>query len=63
MSGNRSEKEALLIALRKGQADKVRHIIKSSDTLNADTQADTAQNCLLHRAARYGHKSIVEVRR
>jgi hypothetical protein len=60
---SRSTKDILLFALRKGNADKVRHILTSSSDsaeINPDMAADSAMNCLLHRAARYGHKEVVK---
>lgn len=44
-----ANKEALLVALRKGRAEKVIRIIKTNDELTPDTEADSARNCLLHR--------------
>ncbi len=60
-----STKDSLLVALRKGNADKVRRILTSGDgdaELHPDMAADSAMNCLLHRAARYGHRNVVKVR-
>lgn len=64
-SGN-PQKDRLLVALRKGQAEKVAQLLDSSNQdpaapLHADLEADTALNTILHRAARYGHVSVVKV--
>ena len=63
-----SKRDSLLIALRKGDAEKVRRMIVNSgggggggETLHADMAADSAMNALLHRAARYGHGKVVQV--
>ena len=61
------KRDSLLIALRKGDAEKVRRMIVDSgggeggETLHADMAADSAMNALLHRAARYGHGKVVQV--
>ena len=60
------KRDSLLIALRKGDAEKVRRMIVDSggegvETLHADMAADSAMNALLHRAARYGHGNVVQV--
>ena len=59
-------KDRLLVALRKGQAEKVASLLDSGnqdpgDPLHADLEADTALNTILHRAARYGHANVVKV--
>ena len=61
-----TKKDSLLIALRKGNAEKVRKIIADGgadgdDEIHADMAADSAMNALLHRAARYGHGKVVQV--
>ena len=59
-----TKKDSLLIALRKGNAEKVRKIIADADgddEIHADMAADSAMNALLHRAARYGHGKVVQV--
>ena len=53
-----------MIALRKGNAEKVRKIIADGGDdgeIHADMAADSAMNALLHRAARYGHGKVVQV--
>ena len=62
------KRDSLLIALRKGDAEKVRRMIvdcggggEGGETLHADMAADSAMNALLHRAARYGHGNVVQV--
>ena len=62
------KRDSLLIALRRGDAEKVRRMIVDSggggeggETLHADMAADSAMNALLHRAARYGHGNVVQV--
>jgi len=69
-----SKKDALLVALRKGQADRVAHMLDQAAAssggasggggggeLCPDMEADSARNGILHRAARYGHLEIVKV--
>ena len=60
-----TKKDSLLIALRRGNAEKVRKIIADSEgdvgEIHADMAADSAMNALLHRAARYGHGKVVQV--
>ena len=58
-----SKRDSLLVALRKGNAEKVRRIITEGDDgeIHADMAADSAMNALLHRAARYGHGKVVQV--
>ena len=59
-----TRKESLMIALRKGNAEKVRKIIADGGDdgeIHADMAADSAMNALLHRAARYGHGKVVQV--
>ena len=56
------KRDALLVALRRGNAEKVRQmIIEGGEILHADMAADSAMNALLHRAARYGHGKVVQV--
>ena len=53
-----------MIALRKGNAERVRKIIADGGDdgeIHADMAADSAMNALLHRAARYGHGKVVQV--
>jgi len=58
---SKSPKERLLIVLRRGNADKVEALIKQfPDELNPDLDADSAENKIIHRAARYGHSKVVE---
>lgn len=46
----RSKKDSLLIALRKGQAGKVGHLLDSyPDELSPNDEADPAKNTLLQR--------------
>ena len=46
-------KQMLLIAIRKGDHEKVGKIFEAhSGQISPNTEADTAQNRLLHRAAR-----------
>ena len=58
-------KERLLVALRKGQSEKVASLLDANqdpgDPLHADLEADTALNTILHRAARYGKVKVVQV--
>ena len=65
-SKSNPKRDSLLIALRKGDAEKVRRMIVDcggggGETLHADMAADSAMNALLHRAARYGHGKVVQV--
>lgn len=54
-------KQRLLLAIRKGDHDKVGKILEAhSGQISPNAEADTAQNRLLHRAARYGHVKVVE---
>ena len=49
----RTPKDKLLIALRKGQGERVVSMLEHfSEELNSNMSADTADNRLLHRAAR-----------
>ena len=49
----RTPKEKMLIALRKGQSERVSAMIDQfPEELNVNMSADTADNKLLHRAAR-----------
>ena len=66
MAAKTTKKESLLIALRRGNAEKVRKIIADDNgdgggEIHADMAADSAMNALLHRAARYGHGKVVQV--
>ena len=64
MAAKTTKKESLLIALRRGNAEKVRKIVADDDgggEIHADMAADSAMNALLHRAARYGHGKVVQV--
>ena len=63
-------KDQLMAAIRKGQADKVKALIEGAkgnnkvsaeQRLHADMEADSAQNAVLHRAARWGHHKVVKV--
>lgn len=57
---SKTPKERLLIALRKGRADHVGKLLDQfPDDLEPDMAADTAENRLAHRAARFGHASVV----
>ena len=50
----RTPKDKLLIALRKGQAERVVSMLEHfSEELNSNMSADSADNRLLHRAARH----------
>ena len=66
-SGNK-KKDALLIALRKGNAEKVGKMLdaerdsRDGGDLDPNMDADSARNSILHRAARYGHEDVVKVR-
>eukprot|EP00095_Tigriopus_kingsejongensis_P007040 maker-scaffold146_size311726-snap-gene-0.12 protein:Tk07040 transcript:maker-scaffold146_size311726-snap-gene-0.12-mRNA-1 annotation:"hypothetical protein" len=66
-AGKKSKKDTLFIAIRRGNAEKVARILDGPQTPEGlepvfpDMEADSAQNCLLHRAARYGHASVVKV--
>lgn len=54
-------KQRLLLAIRKGDHDKVGKILEAhAGQISPNAEADTAQNRLLHRAARYGHVKVVE---
>ena len=58
MSGNK-DKDRLMVAIQKGNADKVARILDASPDLDANMDADSARNSLLHRAARYGHVKVM----
>ncbi len=66
-SGNK-KKDALLVALRKGNAEKVGKMLdaerdsRDGGDLDPNMDADSARNSILHRAARYGHEDVVKVR-
>jgi len=54
-------KQRLLFAIRKGDHEKVGKILESqSGKISPNAEADSAQNRLLHRAARYGHAKVVD---
>jgi len=58
----KTPKERLLIALRKGREDRVSALLDQfPDELEPNMSADTAENRLLHRAARFGHPSMVQM--
>jgi len=60
MAATKTPKERLLVALRKGRADHVAALLDQfPDDLEPDMAADTAENRLVHRAARFGHASVV----
>ena len=60
MGDTKSPKDRLMIALRKGQADRVGALLDQfPGDLEPDMAADTAENRLAHRAARFGHASVV----
>ena len=60
MGDTKTPKDKLLIALRKGQADKVGAMLNQfPDELEPNMSADTADNRLLHRAARFGHAAVI----
>ena len=46
-------KQALLKAIRKGNAQKLKDILKANPTVSANETLDSAENRLLHKAARY----------
>jgi hypothetical protein len=53
-------KQRLLLAIRKGDHDKVGKILEAhAGQISPNAEADTAQNRLLHRAARYLLSKIV----
>jgi len=53
-------KKSLLRAIIKGNANKVAEILKNNAKLSADESLDSAQNRLLHKAARYGQNKVVK---
>ena len=53
-------KKSLLRAIIKGNANKVAEILKNNAKLSADESLDSAQNRLLHKAARYGKNKVVK---
>ena len=64
MSKKSSSKDALFVALRKGQADRVARLIEANrddSEIHPDMEADSARNSILHRAARFGHVNVVKV--
>ena len=46
-------KQALLKAIRKGNAQKLKDILKANPAVSANETLDSAENRLLHKAARY----------
>ena len=57
----RTPKEKLMVALRKGEAERVVAMIDQfPGELEPNMSADTAQNKLIHRAARYGHVKLIK---
>ena len=46
-------KQSLLKAIRKGNCQKVTEILKAHPDISANETVDSAQNRLLHKAARY----------
>ena len=57
----RTPKEKLLVALRRGEAERVVAMIDQFPAeLEPNMSADTAENKLLHRAARYGHVKLIK---
>ncbi len=55
-------KKALLMAVKDNKVDKVRSLLTNQpNQLSPNEVADSAQNRILHRAARYGHPQIVEL--
>jgi len=62
MGETKTPKEKLLIVLRKGKADRVAAMLDQfPEELEPDMSADTAENRLLHRAARFGHAEVIKV--
>lgn len=60
MGETKTPKDKLLIALRKGQADRVGAMLDQfPGDLEPNMDADTAENKLLHRAARFGHAAVI----
>ena len=56
----RTPKDKLLIALRKGHAERVSAMLDQfPEELEPNMSADTADNKLLHRAARYGNAKVI----
>jgi len=53
-------KKSLLRSIIKGNANKVAEILKNNAKLSADETLDSAQNRLLHKAARYGQNKVVK---
>ena len=53
-------KKSLLRSIIKGNANKVAEILKNNAKLSADETLDSAQNRLLHKAARYGQTKVVK---
>ena len=45
-------KQALLKAIQKGNATKLKDILKANPAINANETLDSAENRLLHKAAR-----------
>jgi ankyrin repeat protein len=62
MGETKTPKDKLLIVLRKGKADRVGAMLDQfPDELEPNMSADTAENRLLHRAARFGHAEVIKV--
>jgi len=62
MGDTKTPEEKLLIVLRKGKADRVGAMLDQfPGELEPDMAADTAENRLLHRAARFGHAEVIKV--
>lgn len=60
MADTKTKKEKLLIAMRKGSAARVATLLDGfPEEVQPDMAADTADNRLLHRAARFGHSSVL----
>ena len=57
MSGNK-DRDRLMVAIQRGNADKVARILDACADLDASMDAGSARNSLLHRAARYGHVKV-----
>lgn len=56
----KTPKDKLLIALRKGHPERVSAMLDQfPEELEPNMSADTAENKLLHRAARYGHAKMI----
>ena len=53
-------KKALLKAIIKGNVKKVIEIVEKNKNISPDETLDSAENRLLHKAARYGKTQIVQ---